>query len=242
METKIKKYKVNKIEQILSLGLSRNGMKIENQILNKEIPVSQIQSIEYCWKTTNSKGVIAYSYEFTYTYKGRNIPTTDSYLVATLSARSWQELIKDLLQINPNIKISFELERFINQEVFEPYQWKFNFEKNVENNDKEIEKKGLIVQKYTYLPMLEAWVSLFLIIPIMMIPFGLGFWGDYYFSTTIAREYSIYKNILLIIGSIFLSFSILNLLSALYSTYLGHKTTIISTILGVVCTILAFVL
>lgn len=233
METKIKKYKVNTFEQILSLGLSRNGIKIDNQILNKEIPISQIQSIEYR-STINDKGGVAYTYQFTYTYKGRNIPTTDSYLVTTLSARSWQELIKDLLQINPDIKISFELERFINQEIFEPYQWKFHFEKY--DDEKEIEKRGLVVQKHTYLPMLEALVAFFLIIPIMMIPFGIDFFGDYFLQIIE------FQKALLTIGSIFLSFSIINILLALFFKYLGHKPTIISTILGVVCTILAFVL
>lgn len=166
METKIKKYKKNKINQLLFFYLSKYGMIIKNGFLKENsfgaegINISKIQSIEYTSKWGNPYGGegINYCYQFTYSHRNRKKLMKHDYYISILSAESWKELLHDLLFINPNIIVSFQIDRFMKKEYIDSHQWKFNVQKN---DEKQIEKRGLIEQEHTYLFISEVLFSCF---------------------------------------------------------------------------------
>lgn len=227
-----KKYSVNTINKVLSFGLKRNGAKIQKGILeitevqssfSTKIKISHIREIHY-----NGVGVV---YEIKCFYqKNRKLK---SYFIPlrNLSANSWRELFSDLAILNPDIVVSDEVCDFMHQEFVEEYEWKFDFT-YTSSNDTIIRRKKMF-QQYTYLSTIEIIFGVFLIVPIFFgIPLIGVLLGDHYFTKTIGDEYSIYKNILIGIGALGISFSIVNVLAAIFSNYLGHKVTIVFTIIG----------
>lgn len=204
-----KEYSVDLTNPFFSLGLKKNMATLEdNFITMKELHFSKqvsinVQEIQEIVNNDYSHSFHSYNaYQFKCVSQNG---TTEYYYFSKdlLSKHSWSELFNDLSEINTDIS-------------FCSIAYK---------------KKELLNQQPISIVEI-IFLALILIPTILGVPSVTFFLGNEYFVYTIGEEYPIYKNILVVIGSLGITGAVLNGLSSLFHYYLGHKTTIMSGVGG----------
>jgi len=220
----IKNYKVNNLKQIFTLGLKIYGAKIENELLilkytffPKKLRVDDIVSINYEIRRRCSYYIIA-------DVNGKEFLLMWNFFEGHVS----QDLFNDLKKINPKIKFSDEIIKFLALDLsYNTFHFDFKYHKGEFLN-----KDNEFSQKY---PSLDALVGLTFIIILFGLPIFFGIIGNKILINNIGINYAGYHLVGFILGGLFLSFALLNIIQALFSMYLGHKVTIIVFMLSLIC-------
>lgn len=218
------KYPSSTLYKIFSFGLIQNGVKIKNGILSSyhnwfptKIKVSEITKISYT-KTPN----LSYFYKFKTKEKTLDIP------YSTISGKSFQLLIKNLLELNEKIDISPRIKTFI-EEPIEEVKFKLDF--NRVNLSNFIEKDSKLSQKQSGKDAIIGFLILFTFI----ISVGLSFFlGDLFLTARDGVHYPSLNIVLFTLSGFLLAITISNIIIALVSMYLGHKLTFISLLASII--------
>ncbi len=216
-----KKYKISTINRILSFGIKRYGAKIISGEINflglflrDKIAIENIDRISY--EARRIGRGCPYFYIITEKSGKEHL-----LLNVFLDKETFIELIKDLLILNNEIKISNFIDELLSAKIVKK-KLKLKFDFTV--NKKEIFNGKEFSQKHPVLYFAIPFVTLSLIFLIMSI---FGRFGEHFLIEKLGIHYPPYRIIAILISGLALGFAIINLLSSLFSEYLGHRVTII---------------
>lgn len=220
-------YEFSKLHKILSLrGAEIDGENLSipfygSIISRRNINIQDIKKIHYYNKRVGIRGGATMMYAFI--LKSGKVHEF-SYML--FSGKILQKLIKDLLIINSNIKLTKPVKKLIEAEI-PNLILKPNFQKKT--LDESMETLEKITQFYPYINAFAGFLSVsFLILaPVLLLNLGTQLNG---------HEPEVYKEIFLIAGGISFGVTLTNLLSSLFSAYLGHKISLIFLLLGILLT------
>lgn len=218
-----KKYKTSTFRKILSFGLRQNGYKIDMDNIfvlgfnSTIIPISNIDSISYVSRHIK--------YSKTYFYLIIDNQDNEYFLpYSLLDGVTYQEFFKDIIRINPNIKLSNDLISFLSSELpKKTLQFDFNFHK-----EDYFKRDSELAQKH---PSLDAFIGLTIVFVFFPIPFVFGGLGNKLLIDTFGTDYDSYRLWAIVISGIGFMVTITNLFISLVSMYLGHKLTFISLVI-----------
>lgn len=221
-----KKYKTSNLRKFLSLGLKQYGYKIDKDILfvigfnSTEISINKIDSISYVSRYIK--------YSKTYFYLLTDNEDKEFFLpYSLLDGATYQEFFKDIIRINPNIKLSNDLISFLSSELpKKTLKFDFNFYK-----EDYFKRDSELAQNY---PSLDAFIGLTIVFVFFPIPFVFGVVGNKFLIDTYGADYDSYRIWAIVISGIAFMVTLTNLFISLVSMYLGHKLTIISLIITVI--------
>lgn len=220
-----KKYKTSALVRFFTLGIYRYGYKIDQGFLifvglfPKRIAINSIKKILFEKKWIN--GSPTYFYIIIDHKRKRH-----ELGYSTLEGTTFQSMFKDIIEINPDIKLNDEMVQFLNKEITD-FTLKFDFSvdtKDYFKRDQELSQSH---------PTLDAIMGLTIVFVFFPIPFVFGFVGDELLSVKYGVEYEIYRVISLVISGMALAVILTNLFISLVSMYLGHKLTLAAFIVFV---------
>ncbi len=151
-----KDYKASTLTRVFSLGLKRYGVKIVSEeivsvsLFPKRIFIDNIDKISYELRTAGKYS--HYFYIFT-DKRGKEF----RLLYSLLEGTTYQELLRDLIKLNPKITLSEYLKEFLSDEI-KKTEFKFDFKAH----KGEIYKRGEeFSQKYPSLAFLLVLICVF---------------------------------------------------------------------------------
>ena len=222
----IKKYKTSNLVKVFTLGLKRYGYKIDRGILTvmglipKHISIDSIDMISFELRSAGK----AMSYFYIIIDKrGKEFQLSYS----TLDGDTYQEMFREILEINPNIILTDKMRNFLDSEITHKIL-KFDF--NVHKGEFFIRDQELS-QKY---PSLDAFIGLTIVFVFFPIPFVVGGIGNKFLIEFFGADYEIYRIWAIVISGIAFTLALSNLFISLVSMYLGHKLTVISLIISLI--------
>jgi len=149
-----------------------------------------------------------------------------------LDGITFQELLRDLIKLNPKIVLTEWLEEFLSCDINEK-KIKFDFQVHERMLFSQGKKFN---QQYPSLGLFFIAI-VFLVFPI---PFLLGGGGDYLLTQRFGDSYHLYRICSIVIGGFAFMMAIANLLFSLISMYRGHKFTTISLAITIIGLLIGF--
>lgn len=221
-----KKYTSSNLTKVLTLGLKQYGYKIDGGTLTKtglapkHIPIDSINTISFELRAT---GESTSFYYILLDKQGKEIKLSYS----TLDGKEYQDMFRDLLSINPKIKLTSEMQTFLNSEItnnnlkfdFNVYKGEF-FKRNRELPQKQ--------------PSLDAFVGLTIVFIFLSIPFVFYLVGNKLLIDIFSTNYDSYRLWAIVISGIAFTITLANLFISLVSMYLGHKLTYITLVIALI--------
>lgn len=216
----IKKYKTSNLIKVFSLGLKQYGYKIDRGVLTviglipKHISIDSIDTISFELRSAGKA--------MSYFYIVRDKKGTEFQLsYSTLDGDTYQNMFREILNINPNIALTDKMRAFLESEITHKIlRFDFNVYKGgFFKRDQEFS------QKY---PSLDAFVGLTIVFVFFPIPFVFGGVGNKLLIDAFGNDYESYRIWAIVISGIAFSVMLTNLFISLVSMYLGHKLTFIS--------------
>ena len=221
-----KDYSTSTLTRILFLGFKRYGVKIISEeivlvgLFPKKILIDNIDKISYELRET---GKYSNYYYIITDKRGKEYRLRYSLLEGI----TYQELLRDLIQLNPKIALSEYLKVFLSDEIKKP-EFKFDFKVY----KGEVYKRGKeFSQKHPSLDFFLVLTCVFIICLGTVIfagvsyPFLTQMYGDNYQS---------YRLVSIIISGLTFALAIANIFMSLVSQYLGHKFTIILLVISII--------
>ena len=223
----IKKYRTSNLIRILSFGLQRFGCKIDNDtltiigIIPKNIPIETIDKISF-ELSSRPQGPMTYCYIIT-DKSGKEF----KLIYTMLESETYQNMFKEILRINPSITLTDEMKTFVNSEITRKVlKFDFNVYKGqFMNSDRELAQKN---------PSLDFFIGITIVIAFILIPLVFGRVGNNFLIGTYGKNYESYRIWAVVISRVALTIALINIFISLVSMYLGHKLTIISTIISLI--------
>ncbi|GEM_PF-3487757 len=221
-----KEYKTSNLTRVFTLGLLQHGYKIDGGILymhglfTKKIPLDTIHRISY--------ELIAYGQSMSYFYVVVDDSGKEFQLAySKLDGNTYQELFRDILKINPNIRLTDEMRSFLDAEITEKIlMFDFNVHKSgFFKRDRELS------QKY---PLLDAFIGFTVVFILFSIPCIFALTGDQYLTENFGGDYNPHRIWAIIIGGVSLAVAITNLFISLVSMYPGHALTFVCLIISLI--------
>lgn len=222
----IKKYKTSNLIKVYTLGLKRYGFKIDEGILKKtglaaeQIPVDSIDTISFEMSSAG-KGMSYFYILIDKEGKEFKLP------YSTLDGGTYQDLFKDILKVNPGIRLTDDMSKFLDTAVTQKIL-KFDF--NVHKGEF-FKRDRELSQKY---PSLDAFIGFTIILLFFPIPIVFGIVGNRLLTDIFGADYEVYRIWAIVISGIALMLTLTNLFISLVSMYLGHKLTFISLIITLI--------
>ena len=221
-----KDYSSSTLTKILSLGFKRYGVKIISEeivlvsLYPKRIFIDNIDKISYELREIGKHS--QYFYIIT-DKRGKEY----RLLYSLLEGITYQELLRDLIKLNPKITLSEYLKGFLSDEI-KKTEFKFDFKVY----KGEINKRGKeFSQKYPSLDFFLVLTCVFIIILITSIFIGVGL---SLLTQVFGDSYQSYRLVSIVISGLTLGLAAANLFMSLASQYLGHKLTIITLIISII--------
>jgi len=222
-----KNYETSALMRIFSFGLYRYGVKINSEeiiltgLFPKRILIDNIDKISY---ELRQSGKYSHYFYIITDKRGKEFRLRYSLLEGT----TYQELLRDLIKLNPKITLSEYLEKFLSDEI-KKIEFKFDF--TVHKG--EIYKRGKeFSQKYPSLDFFLVLTCVFIFILITSIFAGAG---SHLLAQIFGDSYQSYRLVSILISGVSFSLATANLFMSLVSQYLGNKLTITSlatTVIG----------
>lgn len=222
----MKKYKASMLTKIFSLGLKQYGYKIDDgtlivvSFIPKHISIESIEKISFEWR--NVENTITYYYIIT-DKNGKDFQLSYS----TLDGNTYQELFREILEINPTIFLTASMKDFLASEITDKVL-KFDFKVH---KGEFFKRNKELTQKH---PSLSSFIGFTIVFVFLPIPFVFGGVGNNILTDTYGTDYEWYRLWAIIISGIALMIALTNLFISLVSMYLGHKLTIISITVAVI--------
>ena len=196
-DMRTKNYKASTLTRLFSLGFKKYGIKIISEeiiwgsFLSKRILIDNIDKISY---ELRKSGKNSHFFYIITNKRGKEFRLRNSLLEGTI----YQELLRDLIKLNPKITLSEYLEKFLSDEI-KKIEFKFDF--TVPKG--EIYKRGKeFSQKYPSLDFFLVLTCVFLIILITSIFAGVG---SYLLTQIFGDGYQSYRLVLFLISGLSLS-------------------------------------
>jgi hypothetical protein len=225
-----KTYIMTTFQRIMSLGLQKYGAKIHNDVLKiyhlqlkpVKIDIKQISKIYYGITSTP-----VYVLEKT---NGDQVCIPTSFF----NGKTSQQLITDLMSINEGIKLDKEVMDFLSKEIQNKKKLRFDF---THHKGETFRRDFELSVEY---PGLDTAMGLGIVLGSILILSLFAYGGYYILSQTYTESVPVLRVISLIVSALSLCVMLTNIVVALVSMYLGHKVTIISSIVFVVGLLIAF--
>ena len=218
-----KNYKASTLTRLFSLGFKRKIISEElvwGSLFSQRILIDNIDKISYELRAAGKN-----SHYFYIITDNRGKEFRLRYLL--LEGTTYQELLRDLIKLNPKITLSEYLEKFLSDEI-KKIEFKFDF--TVHKG--ETYKRGVeFSQKYPSLDFFLVLTCVFLIILITSIFAGIGF---FLLTQIFGDSHQLYRLVSILISGLSFSLATANLFMSLVSQYLGHKLTIISLVITII--------
>lgn len=228
----IKKYKTSTLTKVFSLGLKQYGYKIDRGILTKlglvseNIPIDSIDTISFGFNSVGQ--TFNYFYRIT-DKRGKEI----NLLYSTLEGNTYQDMFREIIKINPNIKVTYEMKKFLDSEI-SPKILRCDF--NVHKGEF-FKRNRELTQKY---PSLDVIVSFTIAFSLLLIPLAWGALGNNLLMKSFGANYDSYRFWAIEISGISFTVALINIFLSLVSMYLGHKLTFILLIISLLGIFMAF--
>ncbi|GJH41656.1 hypothetical protein RCZ04_22060 [Capnocytophaga sp. HP1101] len=205
-----------------------NEMLIENNLfIKKRVPISTITSIAYDYIV--ERGAMRYFY-FVKCREGKEVRLP----FMTCEGKTYQQLFKDILRINPHIVLDDNIKNFLN-ETIPDLKLHFNF-RHIHKNDKEFDR--CFRQNY---PSILVFFVLSLILAFGVFSSLTLLGMEFLFSEVLHKEAGVFQGIFLVLSIAAMLCVYYNLMCALISQYIGHKFTFISLAVAVISLILLII-
>lgn len=228
-----KKYKTSNSIRVFTLGLKRYGFKIESEVLvilglsPKHIPIDSIDKI-----TFESRIVVdsLASYYSIVNKQGKEYQLSNE----TIDRDTYQEMFKDVLSINPKIRLNQEMDILLTSKLS-----KKNLKLDFTVNTKDYFKRDheLSINH----PSLNTLMAITMLLISFALPLLFNYGGNHLLTLVHGSEYEIYRIFNVTISGIALAVALCNLFISLVSMYLGHKLTITFLIIFITGLIIGFV-
>ena len=230
----VKKYEASIVTKMLSLGIKKYGARIiSGEILRlglfKKVLIDDIDEISFDKRyqdvNTGQRSDMITSQIPQYFYIITDKKGKEFRLAPTLlEGVTYQELLRDLIKLNPQIALCELLKDFLSYEI-KKKRLKFDFNtRSIGEAIKQNKEDGL---RHPSLGCFFALIAFFIIILCAMYPL-------YFIFEVLEDNTQWYRVFSFAISGLALMFAVINLsLFSLASMYLGHKKTIIALIIAV---------
>lgn len=227
----IKKYKSSYIFKVLTFGLKQTAFRLEGRTLIRigiptlYIPIDAISVISFELKLSGR--AMTYFYVLTDQF-GQEILLPFSLLEGT----EYQKLFKDLIKINPQIRLTNAVRAFLDKDI-KPIKIRFDFSVNTKDY---WQRSKEFSATYPSLTILIAAIISLIVMPLLIFLCGAVYMLmlDY-----VGPQYESYRIWAIVISGIALTIAIINITNSLVSFYLGHKLTVISLFITIIGFIVA---
>ena len=227
-----KKYILSKFQRIASLGIYKYGVIIDNEIIKVyninllpiKINIRDIKAIFYGISTSTNTSVYILEMEY-----GKQLCIPVSFF----EGKVYQELIKDLISINNKIELENRVQEFITRDIRPRRKLRFDFSYH----------KGEFLKRDFQLsqenPSLNTAIGLGIAFGCIIIVCLFWFGGYSLLENIFGTPVASYRVISLVISSFAFCVTFINLFIALISMYLGHRITIISSLICLITMVIS---